>query len=384
MSTATKKAPLHLKQEEKEELKKLSQSKKAAAREVQRAKILLEYSRSHSIEKARAKGQTTRNTVYKCINKALSMGYKAGLKDTYHRPKKPKITEESKAWVIHIACTKPKELGFAAELWTQRALAVYVREHSTRAQHPCLNQAGKATINRILKSHSLKPHKIKYYLECRDPEFESKMKTVLMVYKEVEIQNKLTEEKRAIYSVCVDEKPGVQAIENTAPDLAPKAGKYSCIGRDYEYKRHGTASILAGIDLHNGHVFAEVERRHRSKEFIQLLKSIDAYYPKSAQIRLILDNHSSHISKETQAFLATRPSRFIYVHTPKHGSWLNLAETLFGKMARSFLKSIRVNSWDDLKQRILLGVSEINASPVVLRCKNFDPIIQLCFIETIY
>src|SRR5471032_3197528 len=136
--------------------------------------------------------------------------------------------------------------------------------------------------------------------------------------------------------------------------------------------RYGTWSILAALDLHDGHVTARVEGRQRSVEFIALLQDLDAYYPPDCTIRVILDNHSAHISKETRAYLATRPNRFSYVHTPKHGSWLNLVETLFGKMARTFLKQIRVKSKADLKQRILLGIDEINAAPVVHRWKNFD------------
>jgi transposase len=89
-------------------------------------------------------------------------------------------------------------------------------------------------------------------------------------------------------------------------------------------------------------------------------------------IRIILDNHSAHISKETRRYLDSRPNRFKYVHTPKHGSWLNLVETLFGKMARTFLKGIRVQSWAELKERILRGIAEINAAPVIHRWKNFD------------
>ena len=154
--------------------------------------------------------------------------------------------------------------------------------------------------------------------------------------------------------------------------LPPVAGKHARVARDYEYKRCGTLSILAALDLHNGHVVARVESRHRSREFVALLKDLDAYYPEGVTIRIILDNHSAHISKETRTYLASRPNRFNYVHTPKHGSWLNLVETLFGKMARTFLKQIRVKSKTDLKQRILLGVAEINAAPVVHRWKKFD------------
>ena len=142
--------------------------------------------------------------------------------------------------------------------------------------------------------------------------------------------------------------------------------------RVYEYKRLGTLSILAALDLHDGHVIAQVHDRHRSSEFISLLKELDAYYPADSSIRIILDNHSAHISKETMNYLASRPGRFLYVHTPKHGSWLNLVETLFGKMARTFLKHIRVNSKQELKERILLGIKEINDSPVVHCWKKFN------------
>ena len=87
---------------------------------------------------------------------------------------------------------------------------------------------------------------------------------------------------------------------------------------------------------------------------------------------MILDNHSAHISRETRAYLATRPNRFIYVHTPKHGSWLNLVETLFSKMSRTFLRHLRVASREELRERILTGVQEINENPVIHRWRNFD------------
>jgi transposase len=115
-----------------------------------------------------------------------------------------------------------------------------------------------------------------------------------------------------------------------------------------------------------------VEERHRSCEFIQLLKRLDEHYPTDATIRVVLDNHSAHISKETMAYLATRPGRFVYVHTPKHGSWLNLIEMAFSKMARSFLRHIRVASKQELKERIVKGIAEFNDQPVVFRWKKFD------------
>lgn len=263
----------------------------------------------------------------------------------------------------------------AAELWTISGLAQFVSERAETAGFPRLAHAGKSTIWRILDENEIKPHKIRYYLEKRDPDFDRKMQEVLLVYRDVSIYTDGTVHDgrpNPIYTVSVDEKPGVQAIGLTAPDLSPVPGKMPAIGRDYEYIRRGGVSILAGIDLHSGHIFANVEDRHRSLEFIALLKRLDEHYPPEAIIRVVLDNHSAHISKETMAYLGTRPGRFEYVHTPKHGSWLNLIECAFSKMARTFLRHIRVDSINELKARILKGIDEINASPVVFRWNKFD------------
>jgi transposase len=373
MSNKTQRAKLTLNSEELKDLTLISHSRTMPKREVERAQILLHYHANLAIAEIQRKVGVARPTIYKCIDKALAMGIKVALKDLYHRPKEPEITEEAKAWVTNLACTKPKDLGFAAEVWSRQSLANYVREHAEKAGHGCLKLAAKATIQRILKDKGLQPHKIKYYLEKRDPEFEEKMKDVLMVYREVQLQNNCANHNKGseIYTVSIDEKPGVQAIGNTAPDLPPVAHKHATIARDYEYKRLGTVSILAALDLHDGHLTARVEDRHRSAEFILLLKDLDAYYPPDSTIRIILDNHSSHTSKETMAYLATRPNRFVYVHTPKHGSWLNIIETVFGKMARSFLKHMRVSSLEDLKDRIHKGICEINASPVIHQWKKF-------------
>lgn len=377
MSGKSKLPPLVLTTPERQRLETLSASRVASLREVERARILLQYAGGKSPSAIQDAVKISRVTIYHCLHKALEMGVEAGLKDLFHRPKEAVIRSADKAWVVHLACTKPKEFGYAAELWTRNALAAHVRRQADSEGHSNLARAAKATVQRILEEHQLQPHKVKYYLERRDPDFEFKMKEVLMVYQEVAVQNQTAAATDApgvtpaIITVSIDEKPGVQAIENTAPDLPPMPGKHSTVSRDHEYKRHGTLSILASLDLHDGHVVARVEERHRSREFVALLKDMDAYYPPEATIRIILDNHSAHISKETRAFLATRPNRFTYVHTPKHGSWLNLVETLFGKMAHTFLRHIRVKSKAELRERILLGIAEINAAPVVHRWKSF-------------
>lgn len=373
-----RKPKLILSTDERAKLESLTRSRTASVREVQRAGILLRYGAGEVITDIQRTIGVSRVTIYKCVDKALAMGIDAGLVDTYHRPREAVITEEARAWVVSVACTKPKDLGYAAELWTRQALADHIRKQAIAEGHPSLERAAKATVHRILAEQTLQPHRITYYLERRDPDFEAKMREVLLVYQEVELANQQPPAEgspRPVITVSVDEKPGVQALATTAPDLPPVAGKYPTTARDHEYRRMGTVSILAALDLHDGHVTARVERRHRSREFIRLLKDLDAYYPAESVIRILLDNHSAHISRETREYLATRPNRFIYVHTPKHGSWLNIVETLFGKMARTFLRHIRVRSIEDLIQRILLGIAEINAAPVVHRWKKFDALL---------
>ena len=378
MAGKTRLPKLALSAEQLSELRQLSQSRTAPIREVQRARILCRYHAGETITGISRALEITRKSVRKWIDKALAMGAEAALKDAYHRPRAPVITEQARAWVVHLACSKPKDLGYAAELWTRSLLAQHVRREALRAGHPCLSRAVKATVQRILAEQPLHPERVRYYLEKRDPAFEARMRDVLLVYQEVALQNQARrsgQQRPTVITVSVDEKPGLQAIANTAPDLPPVPGKHASLSRDQEYKRLGTCTILAALDLHEGHVTARVERRHRSREFIALLKDLDQHYPAGCTIRIILDNHSAHLSKETRTYLASRPNRFQYVLTPKHGSWLNIVETLFGKMARTFLRHIRVQSWEELRERILLGIAEINAAPVVHRWKQFAPAI---------
>ena len=223
---------------------------------------------------------------------------------------------------------------------------------------------------KILNQQEVKPHKVRYYLERRDAAFEDKMAEVLCVYREVAILKQAAatskEPSKAVAIVSYDEKPGIQAIATTAPDLPPKPGEYASLARDYEYKRHGTLSLLAGIDLLTGQVHALVKDRHRSREFIEFLKLLDAAYPAETAIKLILDNHSAHISKETKAWLVAQPEdRFQFTFTPTHGSWLNLIEGFFSKLTRSVLRHIRVVSKQELKDRIMAAIDHFNQSPVV-------------------
>jgi len=313
--------------------------------------------------------RTNRPKVERCIDKALQLGPMAALEDL-PRPGKPvSITMEARAWVLSLACEKPKEHGYSYELWTTDLLAKHVRSHCLDAGHPSLAHLTRGTITKLLKQSETRPHKVKYYVERRDPEFEIKMAQVLYVYKEVQMLAR-NGEQNMIAFLSYDEKPGIQALGNTSPDLPPVPGKYPTLLRDYEYVRHGTLSLLAAIDLVNGQVHGLVRDRHRSAEFIEFLQLVQGIYPPGTVIRIVLDNHSAHISKETRAWLATVPNRFEFIFTPKHGSWLNLIETFFSKMARTMLRGIRVASKQELAERIEQYLQEVNQAPVVFRWKK--------------
>lgn len=368
MPFTSKKAKLILSDTERTALNKISLSRTQSSSAVERSKILLMYADGMTIAAITRELKTNRTKINKCINKALMFGALSALNDLPRSGRPPTITDDAKSWFMSIACTKPKELGFSSEFWTYNKLAEYARTNCADAGYPCLNRIQKGTVSKLLSKSDIKPHKISYYLEKKDPDFAIKMNQVLHVYKEVELIKSGIEEQQANI-LSYDEKPGIQAIENVAADLSPVPGKYKTWSRDYEYKRHGTISLLASIDLVTGHIIAEVHDRHRSREFVSFLKKIDQSYPDSNKIKIILDNHSAHVSKETQEYLKSVPGRFEFIFTPKHASWLNMIEIFFSKMARSFLRGIRVKSKDELKERTMKFIDEVNEMPTIFNWK---------------
>lgn len=367
-----KRSLLVLGEKDVEFLKNLAASRTEPYSKVKRAKMLLAYAQGESISSIARREQTNRPVVERCVDKALSGGILTALQDLARSGRPPVLTDEDKAWVIHLACSKPSDYGYAAERRTIAQLAKHIREHALESARPSLTRIGKSGVHNILAGAEIKPHKAAYYLERRDSEFsvsEKKMAQVLVVYKEVQqaIDGSDQEKHTVLSYASADEKPGIQSIANIAPDLAPVSGKYAAWGRDHQYKRHGTLALLAGIDLYDGHILGLVRDRHRSKEFIEFLTMADTYYPLDWKIRIIMDNHSSHLSKATMSWLKGKPNRFEFIYTPKHGSWLNLIEVLFNKMTRAFLCSLRVTSKTELKQRIEKYLDEVNAAPAVFK-----------------
>lgn len=370
MPFKSKKPALKLKRKIRKELKVIARSRILPAMHVERAKVLLCYARGWGVSAICKSLGLKRGKVYRCINKALSFGIDSALDDLPRSGRPRKITEEATTWLVSVACQKPKDLGYSYELWTTRLLSKHIREHCHDEGHPCLSKLARGTASKKLRQNKIKPHKVTYYLESRDPDFDEKMNKVLKVYKAAKsVRAKYLKsngkKKGKIAYISFDEKPGIQAIQNTAPDLPPVKDKHQTWSRDHEYKRLGTMSLLAGIDLVTGKAHHFMFDRHRSLEFVKFLRLLDARYPQGMEIRIILDNHSAHISKETQRYLALVPNRFSFTFTPKHASWLNLVEAFFAKMAKTVLRSIRVSSKTELKERIKKYFKEENSAPVV-------------------
>ena len=356
-------------------LEEQTRARTIQAQTVVRAKILLLKADGISIDAIADKVDLNRKSVMLCINKYLEGGVENALYDAPGRGRNAEITDDEKTWIINIACQKPKDLGYSAEVWTRALLTKHINKYAEKAGHMRLSTISQSKVRTILEEAEIRPNKITYYCENRDPDFDQKMHNVLLVYKQLSMQfdedgNLLPyfDDGQEVHVLSYDEKPGIQAIANTTEDLPPDE-KHKTISRDYEYKRLGTVSLLAGIDLQTGKAFPLVREKHSSKEYVEFLQLLNSKYPKKDKIRLVLDNLKVHSSKETRDYLATVPGRFEFVFTPKHGSWLNLVEGFFSKLTRQSLKGIRVKSVEELTQRIYKYFDEVNADPLVYHWK---------------
>ena len=367
-------------------LEKIANSRSEDLRQIQRAKIILMAADGASnAEITKAVGLSV-PSVINTLKKWALLGIDGALKDL-SRSGRPNIIDLSdKTWVVNLACICPKELadGPAAQMWSTASLASYVRKHCEDEGHAALKNVSKSQIHSILEDNSIKPHRMKYYLVKKDPEFQKKSENVLLLYKRVDWIQQLVkplveqgmraDEAAGEVIISYDEKPGIQAIGSIAPDLAPNL-KYGTMARDYEYRRLGTVSLLAGIDLFTGEVTGIVRDRHGSDEFIEFLQSLDEKYPQGITIRMILDNLKVHSSKKVMEYLASHPARFDFTFTPTHSSWLNLIESFFSKLARQALRGLRVTSKQELVEHIMRWIDQVNAEPVPYRWKwNTDDI----------
>jgi len=231
MATWRRAVEVVMRDEEVARLIALSRSRTEPASRVERAQMLLAYRENPSFFAVGKRLGVHHQTVQRCIERALAYGPLTALDDRPRPGKEPTITPEAKAWLVSLACDKAKEHGYPHELWTTRLLARHAREHGAAAGHGCLANLVQGTVCKILGQEEVKPHKVRYYLERRDAEFEQKMAEVLCVYREVQVLKKAAakakkskKSRKPVAIVSYDEKPGIQAIATTSPDLPPVPG----------------------------------------------------------------------------------------------------------------------------------------------------------------
>src|SRR6266478_3069391 len=188
MVAARRTIALPVETDQRRTLVEISRSRTEPANRVERARIILAYlAEPLAYAVARAMG-VSQQTVTRCLERAAELGVLAALDDRARTGRDATITAEARTWLVGLACAKPTQFGYPHELWTTRLLAAHARDHGPGAGHPSLVKLAQGTVCKVLAAHAVKPHRVRYYLERRDPEFEPKMAEVLCVYREVEMR----------------------------------------------------------------------------------------------------------------------------------------------------------------------------------------------------
>lgn len=195
----------------------------------------------------------------------------------------------------------------------------------------------KSTIANIWQSHNLKPHRSKSFKLSRDPKFLEKLTDVVGLY--------IHPPDGAIV-LCVDEKTQIQALNRTQPGLPIVPGR--CGTMTHDYKRHGTTTLFAAMELLQGKVIGSFQKRHRHQEFIRFLRQIDSEFPGSTKLHVVIDNYAAHDHDDVKAWLINHP-RFVIHHVPTSCSWLNLVERWFAELTN---KRIRRGSFLSVEELI--------------------------------
>jgi transposase len=327
--------PLVISDEQREVLERLSVSGVAAHRDVQRARVLLLASEGVAVTGIAARAGVSPATVAAWRERFVLEGLKAFSGVRPGRGRKPSIPPEKIAEIVH-ATLHEKPAGETH--WSCRSMA---KAHGV----------SPATVQRIWTARGLKPHQVKTFKLSNDKRFEEKLVDVVGLY--------LNPPEHAIV-LCMDEKSQIQALDRTQPSLPIKPGRAGTMTHDY--KRNGTTTLFAALDVLTGGVIGQCLPRHRHIEFLKFLRTIDAAVPQGLEIHLILDNYSTHKHANVIKWLAKHP-RFHLHFTPTSSSWLNMIERWFGKLTDKAIRRGVFHSVPDLIAAIEAYLATTNDNP---------------------
>jgi transposase len=326
---------LNLKESDKQQLLKWSSAFGTPQQVGLRCRIVLAAAEGESADKIAARLNVDRKTVMLWRGRFESEGLKAVWEVAPGRGRKPVYGAEKIQSIVDATLrSKPKGMTH----WSCRTMA--------EAQ-----EVSKSTVNRVWQSHNLKPHRVKTFKLSRDARFLEKLTDVVGLY--------LNPPQQAIV-LCVDEKSQIQALDRTQPGLPLKKGR--CGTMTHDYKRNGTTTLFAALELLQGRVIGQCHQRHRHQEFIRFLRRLDQEFPGKVPLHLIMDNYGTHKHANVKAWLQRHP-RFVCHFVPTSSSWLNLVERWFGELTSKRIRRGSFHSVADLKQAIDEFLNAWNENP---------------------
>jgi transposase len=332
---ATKRSEIVLSRKDRAELEAIVADGNTRQKIVRRARIVLLTADGLGVMAIMREAKASKTSVWRWQERFAEAGVVGLLRDRSKKPGRKPIAEDVKQKVVELAV---KQRPANATHWSVRMLGEAVGISHTSVQ-------------RILEAHGLKPHLTRTFKVSNDPDFAAKVKDIVGLY--------MNPPDKAIV-LAVDEKSQIQALDRTQPGLPIKRGRAGTMTHDY--KRHGTTTLFAALDVKSGEVIGECLPRHRAKEFICFLKKINRIVAKHLDLHLVVDNYKTHKTKEVQAWLAKHP-RFKLHFTPTSCSWLNLVERLFAEITRQRIRRGTFGSVADLEAAITDWIDARNANP---------------------
>jgi transposase len=321
--------------EDRRRLEAIVSARGAPQKYVWRAKIVLATADGCGTGEIMRRSGKAKPVVWRWQERFMREGVEGLLRDKTRKPGKPPLPAGTVQRVVDLALGPPP--GETTH-WTGRMLA--------KASGVSLRSA-----QRILEAHQLAPHRIRTFKLSKDPKFADKLKDVVGLY---------VDPPAHAVVLSVDEKSQIQALDRTQPGLPMKRGRAGTMTHDY--KRHGTTTLFAALNVLDGTVIGSNMQRHRHQEFIRFLNRIEAQVPAGKTIHAIIDNYATHKHPKVRAWLG-RHSRWAFHFTPTSASWLNAVEGFFAKLTRRRLKRGVFRSVVDLHAAINRFVEENNADP---------------------